>query len=69
MEQQKENSGFGTMIGIIIIVIVLLVGAYYFTKQRIEKSKEFQTTLQEGISTTTDETLDTKSGTSSIKSN
>ena len=42
MENNKQNMDFGTMSGIIIVIIVLVVGAFYFAGQRIEKSKEFQ---------------------------
>ena len=42
MENNKQNMDFGTMSGIIIVIIVLIVGGFYFAGQRIEKSKEFQ---------------------------
>lgn len=42
MENNKQNLDLGTMSGIIIVIVVLVVGAFYFAGQRIEKSKEFQ---------------------------
>lgn len=58
MEQDKKG-GFGTVVGITIIIIVLLVGALYFFQQRIEKSREFQNILNQGeIATTSDEISD-----------
>ena len=48
MEQNKQKEGVGSVIGIIIIIIVLLIGALYFVDQRIQKSKEFQATINEG---------------------
>ncbi len=52
MEQNKQTD-FGSMIGIFIVIIILLFGAFYFASQRIEKSKEFQATInQENLATT-----------------
>jgi len=48
MEQNKQTTDFGSIIGIVIVIIVLLLGAFYFTKQRIEKQKEFQATINQG---------------------
>ena len=48
METNKQNGELGAMIGIIIVVIILIVGGLFFAKQRIEKNKEFQNTLNEG---------------------
>lgn len=44
-EQEKQREGVGSVIGIIIIIIVLLIGALYMAEQRIKKSKEFQESL------------------------
>jgi hypothetical protein len=52
MEQNKQTD-FGSMIGIIIVVIILLVGAFYFVEQRIEKSREFQASINQGEIATT----------------
>jgi cell division protein FtsN len=45
MENNNKNVDFGTMSGIVIVVIILLVGAFYFAGQRMEKSKEFQANI------------------------
>ena len=45
MENNKQTIDFGTLSGIVIVVIILLVGAFYFAGQRIEKSKEFQANI------------------------
>jgi hypothetical protein len=55
MENKEQANGFGTIIGIIIVVIVLIVGAFYFAGQRIEKSKEFQNSINQAQSSTSDE--------------
>lgn len=56
MENNKTD--FGAMIGVIIVIIILIVGAFYFAGQRIEKSKEFQANInREVISTTSTSTL------------
>ena len=39
-EQDKKLQDFGTIAGIVIVVIVLLVGAVYFFEQRIQKQQE-----------------------------
>ncbi len=57
MEQNKQTD-FGSIIGIIIVIIVLIIGAFYFAGQRIEKSKEFQASIQRELSTTSDEISD-----------
>ena len=53
MEANKKTEDFGAMIGTILVIIVLLFGAYYFAKQRIEKNKEFQATINQGEIATT----------------
>jgi uncharacterized protein HemX len=53
MENNQQSTNFGSIIGIIIVIIILFVGAYYFVQQRIQKSTEFQNTLQEQLATTT----------------
>ena len=58
METNKKTGEFGAMIGIIIVVVILLFGAFYFAGQRIEKSKEFQATINLGeIATTSTSTI------------
>ena len=65
MEQNKQTD-FGTIIGIIIVIIVLIIGAFYFAGQRIEKQKEFQASIQQGLSTTSDEITDIESTATSM---
>lgn len=73
MENNKQKEGLGSVIGIIIIIIVLLVGALYLVDQRIQKSKEFQATLNEGnLSSSTmmsDEIVDIEKDTTSMDLN
>lgn len=69
-EQEKQFSDFGAMTGVIIVIIVLLVGAFYFVGQRIEQSKKFQASInQEMVSTTSDEIADIESDANAIDLN
>ena len=62
MENKKQNGELGPMIGIAIVVIVLIIGGFFFAKQRIEKSREFQNTLNEGqVLSNSDELSDLES--------
>jgi len=55
MENNKTGN-LGSMIGIIIVILVLITGAFYFVGQRIEKQKEFQATINQAqVSTTSDD--------------
>ena len=56
-ENKQQKDDFGAMAGIIIVVILLLVGALYFGKQRIEQRKQFKSTLQEATSTISTSTI------------
>ncbi len=66
MKQEEQSNGFGEIIGIIIVVLILLIGGLYFAKQRIDKSKEFQATLEMGNATTSDEVVDIENSASSM---
>ncbi len=67
MEKNKQNGELGAMIGIIIVVIILIIGGLYFAKQRMEKSRQFQKTLNEGqVLTTSDEVTDLESDVESL---
>ena len=58
MENNKQTIDFGTLSGIVIVVIILLVGAFYFAGQRIEKSKEFQAKINlEQVATTSSDDI------------
>ena len=52
MEENKKVTDLGTITGIIIVIIILLVGAFYFAGKRIEQSKEFQAAIQKEMATT-----------------
>jgi len=74
MEQNKQKTDFGSIVGIILVTIILVIGAVYFFNQRIEKQKEFQkylntmgttTTVQEEIINTA--TSSNTSATSTLK--
>jgi hypothetical protein len=58
------------MTGIIIVLVLLVVGAFYIVRQRIEKQKEFQNTINQGeIATTSvpsDEISDIEKDTNSM---
>lgn len=54
----KKTEDLGAIIGIILVVIVLLVGAFYFINQRIEKSREFKAAMEQSSSTLSDEIVD-----------
>jgi len=62
MEINKKMEDLGTMAGIVIVIIILIMGAFYFVGQRIEKSKEFQESINRAeintISTSSDEISD-----------
>jgi preprotein translocase subunit YajC len=47
MDKRKETEEFGAFTGIIIIVLLLLFGAFYFVKDRIEKQKEFRAMIEQ----------------------
>ncbi len=52
MENNKKTTDLGAIIGIMIVIVILLVGAFYFAGQRIEKSNEFKAAIQKEIATT-----------------
>jgi hypothetical protein len=60
--ENKKTTDLGAITGIIIVVIVLLVGAFYFAQQRLEKQKEFQASL----STTSDNLTDIENSANSM---
>ncbi len=54
MENDNKKTDFGPMAGIIIVLAVLIIGAFYFAEQRIKKQKEFQDAINQAqIATTT----------------
>ena len=53
MELNKKTEDLGAMIGVFIVVIILIIGAFYFAGQRIEKSKEFQASINQAQLTAT----------------
>ena len=62
MEINKKMEDLGAIAGIVIVIIILIMGAFYFVGQRIEKSKEFQESINRAeintISTSSDEISD-----------
>lgn len=66
MENNQQSTNFGSIIGIILVVIVLIVGGIYFGQQRIQKSNEFKNTIQEELGTTSDEVIDLESEANSM---
>jgi len=64
MEKNNTTEDFGPIIGIIIVVILLVFGAFYLVRQRIEKSNEFKAIINQGeiattsVSTSSDATSD-----------
>lgn len=58
MANDKEKKDLGTISGIIIVIIILLVGAFYIVGQRIQKSKEFQAKMNIEKYTATSATSD-----------
>jgi hypothetical protein len=53
MEQDKKPTDLGAMIGVIIVIILLVTGAFYFAGERIKKSNEFKASIQQAEATTT----------------
>ncbi len=39
MQEQSKN-GVGSMVGVVIVILVLIIGGIYFFNQRIEKQKQ-----------------------------
>lgn len=39
MEKNKQKTDIGSIVGIIIVIIILMLGAFYVFNQRIEKQK------------------------------
>ena len=67
MEDNKQQNDFGALSGIIIVIILLLVGAFYFGKQRIEQNKEYKASLEAATSpTSSDEISDIEKDANSI---
>ncbi len=73
MENNKQNIDYGSLAGIIIIVIILVTGIFYLAGQRIEKSKEFKTTLNQNsvvdTATSSDEISDIENSVNSMNFN
>ena len=68
MEQKQKNEDVGTIVGIITVIIVLLVGGFYFANQRMEKQKEFQANIKqlEVATSSSDELSDIESSANSM---
>jgi hypothetical protein len=65
MEPKNEKTEVGTIAGIIIVIIVLVIGAIYFFRQRIEKQQQIEAMIQNeqklanSTSTSDEATVDT----------
>jgi len=69
MEENKKIEDWSAIAGVIIVIVILLVGAFYFAGQRIEKSKEFKAEIQKGmapISTSSDAISDIEKDANSV---
>ena len=66
MDNNQKSTNFGSIIGIIVVILVLIIGAFYFAQQRIQKSTEFQTTLEQELGTTSDEVADLENDVNSM---
>ncbi len=72
MEENKKTTDFGPIIGIIIVIIILIVGAFYFAGKRIQQSKEFKAAIQKELaasSTPSDEVSDIEKDANAIDTN
>ena len=47
MEGQNEKNNIGPLVGIIIVILMLVIGAFYFYNQSIQKQKEIQKITQQ----------------------
>ncbi len=59
--ENNKTSDFGTFAGIIIVIIILIVGAFYFVGQRMEKSREFQAAIQKEVAAAASSSISTSS--------
>lgn len=58
MENDNKKMDFGSVAGVIIVILVLVLGAYYLVSQRLQKQQEFQNAMNENqISTTSDDLI------------
>ncbi|MDD4803784.1 MAG: hypothetical protein PHN69_01290 [Candidatus Pacebacteria bacterium] len=47
MEEQNEKNNIGPLVGIIIVILMLVIGALYFYNQSVEKQKELTNIRQQ----------------------
>jgi len=47
MDKHEQTNEIGTISGILIITIMLILGGFYFFGQRIEKQKQFEVLQQQ----------------------
>ena len=47
MEGQNEKNNIGPLVGIIIVILMLVIGAFYFYNQSVEKQKEIKKITQQ----------------------
>ncbi len=56
MEEQKNSNGIGALVGTIIVILILIVGGFYFYGQRVEKQKQLEASALQASSS--DEIVD-----------
>ena len=66
MDTNTEQNEIGTISGILIIVLVFVLGGFYFLGQRIEKQKEYQALRAESASSSTDDLDDIQKDAASL---
>jgi len=47
MEEQNEKNNIGPLVGIIIVILMLVIGALYFYNQSVKKQKELTNIIQQ----------------------
>ncbi|MFA5935166.1 MAG: hypothetical protein WC827_04770 [Candidatus Paceibacterota bacterium] len=47
MQEQDNKGNIGPLVGIIIVILMLVIGAFYFYNQSVEKQKEIQKITQQ----------------------
>ena len=66
---KEQESEIGTITGTVIIILVLLVGAFYFFEQRMQKQNQIREEINKNmaaVGTTSDEITDLEKDVNSI---
>lgn len=67
MEGQENKNSIGTLIGIIIVILMLIIGAFYFYNQRIEKQKEIKKIVEQQQELTVEDVASIENAVNSLK--